>query len=81
MSRGYDSSSSRYERYVCGWIIRLPIACWVSDAGGSDGLELVWNLGCNAVQAESDAVKVVNACNGEDMWWISAAVVYAECLI
>jgi hypothetical protein len=21
------------------------------------------------VQAESDVVKVVNACNGEDMWW------------
>jgi ribonuclease HI len=45
-----------------------------------DGLELAKNLGCNAVQVESDSMEVINACTGEEMWWSSAAAIYAECV-
>jgi hypothetical protein len=35
-------------------------------------MELAVSLGCNRVEAECDALDVINACSGEEMWWSSA---------
>jgi ribonuclease HI len=45
-----------------------------------DGLKLAKNLGCNAVQVESDSMEDINACTGEEMWWSSCAAIYVECV-
>jgi ribonuclease HI len=44
-----------------------------------DGLALAQNIGCNGVQADSNSIEVINACNGEDTWSLAAAI-YADCV-
>ena len=43
------------------------------------GLELANFIGCNAIEAESDSLEVVQNCSGEEQIWNDATAVYAEC--
>ena len=45
-----------------------------------DGLIFANSFGCNRVEAESDSLQVINYCDGQTIWWDSAAAIFAECL-
>jgi hypothetical protein len=34
-----------------------------------EGMGLANSIGCNVVLAESDAMEVIQACDGEEAWW------------
>jgi ribonuclease HI len=44
------------------------------------GLGLANSIGCNVVLAESDAMEVIQACDGEEAWWGESAAIYADCV-
>jgi ribonuclease HI len=64
----------------CAYLEHVESAATAEAIAMRNGLELAVSLGCNRVEAESDAVDVINACNGEEMWWSSAAAIYADCI-
>jgi hypothetical protein len=45
-----------------------------------EGLSLANSIGCNWVLAELDSLEVVQACDGEDSWWVETAAIYADCV-
>jgi hypothetical protein len=45
-----------------------------------EGLSLTNSIGCNVVLAESDAMEVIQACDGEEAWWGESAAIYADCV-
>jgi ribonuclease HI len=45
-----------------------------------EGLELVQNLGCNRLIAESDSVETIEACSGESRWWNESTAIYSDCI-
>jgi hypothetical protein len=40
-----------------------------------EGLALASRLGRNSVVAESDSIKIIQSCNGEEMWWSTSALI------
>jgi ribonuclease HI len=43
-------------------------------------LNLIKRLGCSRVQAESDSLETIEACNGEERWWNEASTMFANCV-
>jgi hypothetical protein len=44
------------------------------------GLGLANSIGCNVVLVESDAMEVIQTCDGEEAWWGESANIYADCV-
>jgi hypothetical protein len=62
----------------CVYIQHVDSAASAEAIAMRNGLALTEGIGCTGVQAESDAMEVVSACNGEDIWWSSSAAIYAN---
>jgi hypothetical protein len=43
-----------------------------------EGLLLAISMGCNTIIAESDAIEVIEACTGKEVWWSEAAAIFAN---
>jgi ribonuclease HI len=43
-----------------------------------EGLLLAISMGCNTIIAESDAIEVIEACTGKEIWWNEAASIFAD---
>jgi hypothetical protein len=52
----------------CPYLEHVESAALVEALAMLNRLELAASFGCNMVQAESDAIEVINACHGENMW-------------
>jgi ribonuclease HI len=43
-----------------------------------EGLNLAIKLGCNSIVAQGDSLETINACSGEDTWWMESVAIYAD---
>jgi ribonuclease HI len=73
-------TQGRFIAASCYYLQHIDSAAAAEAYDMRNGLALAASLGFNAVQAESDALDVVNACNGEDFWWSSSAAIFVECM-
>jgi ribonuclease HI len=69
----FIAASCKYLPYVASSSMAEAMAM-------KEGLGLANSMGCNVVLAESDAMEVIQACDGEEAWWGESAAIYADCV-
>jgi ribonuclease HI len=72
-----------YQGYVaaaCKFLLHVVSASMVEALAMKEGLSRAIKLGCNSIVAEGDSLETINACSGEDTWWMESAAVYADCV-
>jgi hypothetical protein len=67
----FIAASCRYLPHVASSEMAEAIAM-------KEGLSLANSIGCNVVLAESYAMEVIQACDGEEAWWGESAAIYAD---
>jgi ribonuclease HI len=70
----------RFVAGACSMISHVPSASMAEALAIREGLNLIKRLGCCRVQAESDSLETIGACNGEERWWNEASTIFADCV-
>ena len=60
------------------YIPNIASATTVEAIAMREGLALANRMGCSNVIAESDSMKIIQACTGEEAWWGEASAVLAD---
>jgi ribonuclease HI len=76
----YDSQLCLNKRVECSHIPHVQSAQMAEAMALREGLQMVEELGCHRVEAESESSETIQACTGEQRWWCSAAAIYADCV-
>jgi hypothetical protein len=45
-----------------------------------EGVALATNMGCNNIQAESNLLEIMEACNGVEVWCNESAAIFVDCV-
>jgi ribonuclease HI len=64
----------------CGLIPSVASASMAEAMAMREGLVLANSMGINRLIADSDSMKTVEACTGEERWWNESAAFYADCI-
>jgi ribonuclease HI len=64
----------------CKYLPQVASAAMAEAIAMKEGLSLVAAKGCSQVIAEVDSMETIQACTGQETWWMEPAAIFADCV-